>query len=64
MTSDEDIYHFVNSAMKEDISLNDRFDKILRKIFKTISPELRHSLGAIRCGKKEINLYSIVKEGF
>jgi hypothetical protein len=49
--------------MKEDIALNDRFDKILYKIFNTTSVELRHSLGAIRYGKKEINL-DIVKEGF
>ncbi|MFX4241657.1 helicase HerA domain-containing protein [Aliarcobacter butzleri] len=64
ITSDEEIYEFVNETMKEDIALNDRLDKILQKIFKTTSPQLRHSLGAIRCGKKEIDFTTIVKEGF
>ncbi|WP_066348600.1 helicase HerA domain-containing protein [Aliarcobacter cryaerophilus] len=64
ITSNEEIYEFVNETMKEDIALNDRLDKILQKIFKTTSPQLRHSLGAIRCGKKEIDFTTIVKEGF
>ena len=63
ITLDEEVYNFMNRTMKEDIALNDRFDKILYKIFDTTSVELRHSLGAIRYGKKEINL-DIVKEGF
>lgn len=65
ITSDEEIYEFVNITMKEDISLNDRLDKISQKIFKTTNPELRHSLGAIRSGKKEIDFSrNIIKEGF
>lgn len=65
ITSDEEIYEFVNITMKEDISLNDRLDKISQKIFKTTSPQLRHSLGAIRSGKKEIDFSrNIIKEGF
>ncbi|WP_066402721.1 ATP-binding protein [Aliarcobacter cryaerophilus] len=64
ITSDEDIYEFVNTTMKEDILLNDRLDKISQKIFKTTSPQLRHSLGAIRSGKKEIDFTNIIKEGF
>jgi hypothetical protein len=39
-------------------------DKILQKIFKTTNPQLRHSLGAIRGGKKEIDFTNIIKEGF
>ena len=65
ITSDEEIYEFVNTTMKEDILLNDRLDKISQKIFKTTNPELRHSLGAIRSGKKEIDFSrNIIKEGF
>ncbi|OCL97194.1 ATP-binding protein [Arcobacter porcinus] len=64
ITSDEEIYEFVNTTMKEDISLNDRLDKISQKIFKTTNPQLRHSLGAIRSGKKEIDFTNIIKEGF
>lgn len=64
ITSDEEIYEFVNTTMKEDILLNDRLDKISQKIFKTTSPQLRHSLGAIRSGKKEIDFTNIIKEGF
>lgn len=65
ITSDEEIYEFLNITMKEDISLNDRLDKISQKIFKTTNPELRHSLGAIRSGKKEIDFSrNIIKEGF
>ena len=64
ITSDEEIYEFVNEIMKEDIALNDRLDKILQKIFKTTNPQLRHSLGAIRGGKKEIDFTNIIKEGF
>ena len=65
MTSNEEVYEFVNTTMKEDISLNDRLDKISQKIFKTTNPELRHSLGAIRSGKKEIDFSrNIIKEGF
>ncbi len=63
ITSDEEIYEFVNETMKEDIALNDRLDKILQKIFKTTNPQLRHSLGAIRSGKKEIDFTNIIKEG-
>ena len=50
--------------MKEEISLNDRLDKILKKIFKTTNPQLRYSIGAIRSGRKEIDFSIIVKEGF
>lgn len=64
ITSEEEIYEFVNTTMKENTALNDRLDKILQKIFKTTSPQLRHSLGAIRGGKKEIDFTTIVKEGF
>jgi len=64
ITKDEDIYHYVNAVMKEDKILNDRFDKILSKMFNTTNPELRYSLGAIRCGKKEVDLHGIVKQGF
>ena len=63
ITSDEEIYEFVNETMTEDTALNDRLDKILQKIFKTTSPQLRHSLGAIRGGKKEIDFTNIIKEG-
>lgn len=63
ITSDEEIYEFVNETMKEDTALNDRLDKILQKIFKTTNPQLRHSLGAIRSGKKEIDFTTIIKEG-
>ena len=64
MTSNEEIYEYVNEIMKEEISLNDRLDKILKKIFKTTNPQLRHSIGAIRSGRKEIDFSIIVKEGF
>lgn len=64
MTSDEDTFLYVNSTMKEELSLNERFDKILLKMFNTTSHTLRHSLGAIRCGKKEIDLHAIVEQGF
>lgn len=64
MTADEDIFLYVNTTMKEELSLNERFDKILLKMFNTTSPALRHSLGSIRCGKKEIDLHAIVKQGF
>jgi len=64
MTAEEEIYNFVNITMQEDIGLNSRFDKILNKIFKITSPELRHSLGAIRTGKKEIDFTKIIQEGF
>lgn len=64
ITSNEEIYEYVNETMKADTPLNDRFDKILQKIFKTISPQLRHSIGAIRSGRKEIDFTNIVSEGF
>ncbi|MEA3497875.1 MAG: ATP-binding protein, partial [Campylobacterota bacterium] len=64
ITSDEEVYNFINSTMQENIALNERFDKILNKVFKATSPELRYSLGAIRSGTKEINLNIIAKEGF
>ncbi len=64
MTSNEEIYEYVNEIMKEEISLNDRLDKILKKIFKTTNPQLRYSIGAIRSGRKEIDFSIIVKEGF
>jgi vesicle coat complex subunit len=64
ITSDVEVYEFVNAVMKEDIKSNNRFDKILKYMFQTITPELRHCLGAIRAGSKEINFNSIVKEGF
>lgn len=64
ITSNEEVYEYVNETMKEEISLNDRFDKILKKIFNSINPELRYSLGAIRSGKKELDFTIIAKEGF
>ena len=64
ITSNEEVYEYVNETMKEEISLNDRFDKILKKIFNSINPELRYSLGAIRSGKKELDFAIIAKEGF
>ncbi|CAA6808809.1 MAG: AAA-like domain protein, partial [uncultured Sulfurovum sp.] len=64
MTTDEEVYNFVNNTMQENIALNNRFDKILNKIFQTTSAELRHSLGAIRTGRKEIDFTKIIKEGF
>ncbi|MDD2507558.1 MAG: DUF87 domain-containing protein [Aliarcobacter skirrowii] len=64
ITSDEEIYEFVNETMKAEQPLNDRLDKILQKIFKTTTPQLRHSIGAIRSGRKEIDFTSITKEGF
>ena len=64
ITLDVDIYTFVNQTMQEEKTLNDKFDMILNKIFQTTSPELRHSLGAIRTGAKEIDFSQIVKEGF
>jgi hypothetical protein len=56
ITSDEEIYEFVNETMKAEQPLNDRLDKILQKIFRTTNPQLRHSIGAIRSGRKEIDL--------
>lgn len=64
ITSNEEVYEYVNETMKEEISLNDRFDKILKKIFNSINPELIYSLGAIRSGKKELDFAIIAKEGF
>jgi DNA helicase HerA-like ATPase len=64
ITSDEEIYEFVNETMKAELPLNDRLDKILQKIFRTTNPQLRHSIGAIRSGRKEIDFTSIRKEGF
>lgn len=64
ITSDEEVCEYLNSVMKEKSDLNSRFDKILYHTFKTTSPELRHALGAIRSGKKEIDFSAIVKEGF
>lgn len=64
ITTDEEIYSYVNDVMQEDISLNNRFDKVLKNIFYTTSPELRHSLGAIRSGTNEIDFNIITKEGF
>lgn len=64
ITSDEDIYDFVNTTMKEEIPLNERLDNISQKIFKTISPQLRYSLCAIRSGKKEIDFTNIINDGF
>ena len=64
ITSNEEIYEYVNGIMKEDILLNDKLDKILQKIFKTTNPQLRHSVGAIRSGRKEIDFSIIAKEGF
>ncbi len=63
ITTNEEIYIFLNNTMKEKLSLNDRFDKILFFIFNSTSLELRHSLGAIRSGKTELD-YDILKEGF
>ena len=64
ITTNEEVYNFVNITMQEELALTDRFDKILNKIFKITSPELRHALGAIRVGTKEINFSEIVQEGF
>jgi len=64
ITTDEDIYNNVNSIMESNISLNDKFDKILKIMFNTISPELRYCLGAIRGGQNEIDFSNIVREGF
>lgn len=64
ITSDEEIYEFVNETMKAEQPLNDRLDKILQKIFRTTTPQLRHAIGAIRSGRKEIDFTSITKEGF
>jgi hypothetical protein len=50
--------------MKEEIPLNERLDNISQKIFKTISPQLRYSLCAIRSGKKEIDFTNIINDGF
>lgn len=64
ITSDEEVYEYLNETMKEDIPLNNKLDKILQKIFRTTNTHLRYSLGAIRSGRKEINLSTISKEGF
>ena len=64
ITSDEEVYEYLNETMKEDIQLNNKLDKILQKIFRTTNTHLRYSLGAIRSGRKEINLSTISKEGF
>lgn len=64
MTSDEEVYDFVNETMKEETALSERLDRVLQKIFNTTSPQLRHSLGAIRYGKREIDFKTIAKEGF
>jgi len=62
--TDKEVYSYINDVMQEDISLNNRFDKILKKIFHNTSPELRYSLGAIRSGTNEIDFNIITKEGF
>jgi DNA helicase HerA-like ATPase len=64
ITTDEEVYTYIYDVMQEDISLNNRFDKILKKIFHTTSPELRYSLGAIRSGTNEIDFNILIKEGF
>jgi len=64
ITSSEDIYHFMIDTMQENISLTDKFDKILNKLFGKTSPELRYSLGAIRAGTEEIDFTHFIKEGF
>ena len=64
ITTNEEVYSYTNDVMQEDISLNNRFDKVLKKIFHTTSAELRYSLGAIRSGTEEINFNIITKEGF
>ena len=61
---DEEFVEYVNEIMKEEISLNDRLDKILKKMFNLTTYELRYSLGAIRSGKKELDFSIIAKEGF
>jgi len=63
ITTNEEVYSYTNDVMQEDISLNNRFDKVLKKIFHTTSSELRYSLGAIRSGTEEIDLNLIVQEG-
>ena len=64
ITTDEEIYHFVNEVMQEELPLNDKFDKILKNIFNSTSPELRYSLGAIRSGRSEIDFSEITRKGF
>jgi|GEM_PF-2418347 len=64
MTSNEEVYEFVNITMKEQIELSNRFDKILKYIFQIVTPELRYCLGAIRAGSEEIDFHGIVREGF
>ncbi len=64
MTTNEEVYNYINNVMQESISLNDRFDKILKTMFNTTSPELRYSLGAIRSGANEIDFTVITKKGF
>ena len=64
ITLNVEFYNFVNEVMQEDMVLNKRLDKILKHMFSTTSPELRHSLCAIRSGTKEIDFHLIVKEGF
>ena len=65
LTTDEENYSFLKETMKkENLSRNEKFDKILHKIFNTTSPTLRYALGAIRIGSKEIDFNSIVKKGF
>jgi len=64
ITSNKEIYSYLNDVMQENISLNNRFDKILKKIFHSTSAELRYSLGAIRSGTNEIDFNMITKEGF
>lgn len=56
MTSDKEVYEYVNITMNEEFSLNNRFDKVLKYTFGTTLPELRYCLGAIRIGSKEKNL--------
>jgi hypothetical protein len=65
ITSDEEIFEYLNTTMKEpDTDLSEQFDRILHKIFKTTSPELRYSLGAIRSGTQEIDFSDFVQVGF
>lgn len=57
ITSNKEIYEYVNEPMKED----DDLDKISQKIFKNRTPQLKHSIGAIRSGRIEIDFTKKIK---
>ena len=65
LITDEEFYSFLKETMKkQSLSRNEKLDKILHKMFNTTFPTLRYALEAIRAGSKEIDLNSIVREGF